>query len=79
MKVDYTIFFNFYRKTQVLYAVACAGFILAGAEKKCRWGRKKIRGGRIAPPPAEFKSAPRAEQTRGADFFFIPRERGRNV
>ena len=33
--------------------VACAGFILAGAEKKFRGGRKKIRGGRIAPEGRE--------------------------
>ena len=57
-------------------AVACAGFILAGAEKKFRRGRKKIRGGRLAKknsappvffsaPPAEFNSAPGAEQTKG--------------
>ena len=51
-------------------AVACAGFILAGAEKK-------IRGGRIAPevckknsaPPAKFDSTPGAEPTRrGAEI-----------
>ena len=60
--------------------VACAGFILAGAEKIFRGGRKNNRGGRLAhegrekifcppcfflPPPAEFNSAPGAEQTRG--------------
>ena len=49
-------------------AVACAGFILAGAEKK------------FLPPPAEFNSAPGAEQTRGgAENLIIPRERGRNI
>ena len=37
--------------------MACAGFILAGAEKV-------FRGGRLAPPPV-FCSAPGAEQTRG--------------
>ena len=43
-------------------AVACAGFILAGAEKNLRGGRKKIRGGRLAyAPPAEFDFAPPAD------------------
>ena len=69
--------------------MACAGFILAGAEKKFRGGRKKIRGGRIAAegrekifcppvfvsaPPAEFDSANGAEQTRGgAENLCIPK------
>jgi len=42
--------------------VACAGFILSGAEIHLRGGRKKMRGGRLAKkisaPPAEFDSAP---------------------
>ena len=34
----------------------------------------------ILPPPAEFDSAPGAEQTRGgAENLIIPRERGRNI
>ena len=69
--------------------VACAGFILAWAENFFRGGQKKIRGGRIAPegskiffcpplfvsaPPAEFDSAPGAEQTRGwEENLFIPK------
>ena len=64
--------------------VACARFILAGADNFFRGGRKEIRGGRLAPedsaPPAEFNSAPGAEQTRGgAENLIIPRERGRNI
>ena len=74
--------------------MACAGFILAGAEKKLRGGRNKIRGGRLASPvffsappaefdyapPAEFDSAPGAELTGGgAENLIIPRERGRNI
>ena len=33
--------------------MACAGFILAGAEIQLRGGRKKIRGGRLAPEGRE--------------------------
>ena len=55
----------------IQYAVAGAGFILAWAEKNVRWGRKKSGGAESRPPknnsasPAEFNSAPRAEQARG--------------
>ena len=60
--------------------MACAGFILAGAEKKFRGAEKKSGGAESRPkgaknfsappvfvsaPPAEFDSAPGAEQTRG--------------
>ena len=60
--------------------MACAGFILAGAENFFRGGRKKSGGAESHPkgakkfsappvfvsaPPAEFDSAPGAEQTRG--------------
>ena len=55
-----------------MYPVVCAGFILAGAEKKS--------GGFNSAPLAEFNSAPGAEQTRGgAENLIIPRERGRNI
>ena len=53
--------------------MACAGFILTGAEKNLRGGRKKIRGENFLPPlfsflppPAEFDYAPPAE------FDFAP-------
>ena len=62
-------------------SVACAGFIIAGADKNIRWGRKKVRWGRITPggleiffPPAELNSAPGAEQARGGGA-----EKGRNI
>ena len=74
--------------------VACTGFILAGAEFFFM-GAEKNQGGRLAPegrkkkfcpplffsaPPAEFNSAPGAEQARGgAENLIIPRERGRNI
>ena len=72
--------------------VACAGFILAGAEKYIRLGRIKIRWGRITPegrktvsapfkknlpPLAEFNSAPGTEQARGGGG--AESERGRNI
>ena len=61
--------------------VACAGFILAGAENEFRGGRKKFRGAKIfSAPPAEYDSAPGAEQTREeAENLIIPRKRGRNI
>ena len=60
--------------------MACAGFILAGAENIFRGGIKKSGGAESRPrgaknfsappvfysaPPAEFHSAPGAEPTRG--------------
>ena len=69
--------------------LACAGFILAGAEKKTRFGQKKNQGGAesrpkgakiSSAPRAEFDFAPGAEQTGGgAENLIIPRERGKNV
>ena len=61
--------------------MACAGFILAGAEKNFRGAEKKSGGAESRPkgakffsaPPAEFDSAPRAEHTRGgAENLCIP-------
>ena len=66
--------------------MACAGFILAGAEKKIRGSRivperrEKFSAPPVffpAPPQAEFNSAPVAEETRGGAENLI-RERERN-
>ena len=39
-------------------SVACAGFIIAGADKNIRWGRKKVRWGRITPGGLEIFFCP---------------------
>ena len=57
-----------------MHPVACAGFILAGAENLFRGGQNRARSARknflpppvfVSAPPAEFDSAPGAEHTRG--------------
>ena len=72
----------FKKKDFCFKSVACAGFILAGAENYFRGGRKKSGGAESRPkgakknsaPPAEFDSAPGAEQTRGgAENLCIPK------
>ena len=60
-----------------------------GVAEKNRGGKNRVRMAKIffsgplfffLPSPAEFDSAPGAEQTRGgAENLIIPRERGRNV
>ena len=46
--------------------MACPGFILAGAEKNIRWSRNfSVPPRKNSASPAEFDSAPRAEQERG--------------
>ena len=49
-------------KHSIIQPVACAGFILAGAENFFRGGRKKIRGGRIAPEESEIFFCPPPRQ-----------------
>ena len=54
-------------------SVACAGFILAGAEKK-------FRGAELRPKGANFFFCPWGKiDKRGAENLIIPRERGKNV
>ena len=53
----------FYHETlskgiKLKWTVACAGLILAGAEKKLRGSRKTIRGGRLAPEGGEKNFCP---------------------
>ena len=57
-------------------SVACAGFILAGAEKKSGGAESHPKGAKkfsaptvfVFAPPAEFDSAPGAEHTRGGAY-----------
>ena len=60
--------------------MACAGFILAGAEFFLGGAESRPKGAKKnSAPPAEFDSAPEEEQTRGgAENLIIPRERGKN-
>ena len=71
--------------------MACPGFILAGEEKKLGGAEKNSGGAEsrlkganyfLPPPPAEFDSAPEAEQARGGrkrkrDKHLIIENRGR--
>ena len=60
--------------------MACAGFILEGAEKFLGGADKKSWGAETRPKGAKKFSAPLAEQTRGgAENLILPRERGRNI
>ena len=52
--------------------MACAGFILAGAEKILGGGRIYLPPPVfVSAPPADFDSAPGAEQTRGGQKTFV--------
>ena len=54
--------------------MACAGFILAGAEKKSGGAESRPKGAKIFSAPPVFISAPGAEQTKGgAENLCIPK------